>query len=88
MTRGAVGAVSALASVFPEAVVEVVRRPTAEGAEALGELRNRLERYPRHAAFKHLLGVRGVPVGPDVRGPLRPLTNAERDELTRWHESS
>jgi 4-hydroxy-tetrahydrodipicolinate synthase len=88
MGRGAVGAVSGLAAVFPERVVEVVRTPTAEGARVLGELRSALERFPRHAAFKHVLGLRGVPVGPDVRAPLRPLTAEERDELTRWHESS
>ncbi len=36
---GAVGAVSALAAVFPEEVAAVVRDPTAEGAESLGALR-------------------------------------------------
>jgi dihydrodipicolinate synthase/N-acetylneuraminate lyase len=88
LAHGAVGAVSGLASVFPERVVEVVRAPTAEGARALGELRATIERYPRHAAFKHLLGRRGVPVGPDVRAPLRQLTGDEQDELSRWHASS
>jgi dihydrodipicolinate synthase/N-acetylneuraminate lyase len=29
-----------------------------------------------------------VPVGPDVRAPLRVLTDAEREELDRWLESS
>jgi len=88
MARGAVGAVSGLASVFPERVVEVVRTPTAEGAAALGGLRGVLERYPRHAAFKHVLGLRGVPIREDVRGPLRPLTDGEREELRAWLESS
>jgi len=39
MGRGAIGAVSALASAFPAEVVAVVREPTEEGAEHLGELR-------------------------------------------------
>ena len=75
---GALGAVSALASVFPERVAEVVRSPTAKGAAALGELRARIEAFPRHAATKRLIGARGVPVGPSVRPPLRDL---EPDEV-------
>lgn len=88
MSRGAVGAVSALAAVFPERVAAVVRQPSAEGAAELGELRGAIERFPRHAAFKHLLGRRGIPIREDVRGPLRQLTEGEREELTLWHESS
>ena len=80
--------VSGLASVFPERVVEVIRDPSAEGAAALGELRAGLERFPRHAAFKFVLGLRGVPVREDVRAPLRPLRDDEREELRRWLESS
>jgi dihydrodipicolinate synthase/N-acetylneuraminate lyase len=79
-----VGAVSGLASVFPSEVASVVHDATAEGAAALGERRAALERFPRHAAFKHLLGRRGVPVRPDVRAPLRPLTDAEARELDAW----
>jgi dihydrodipicolinate synthase/N-acetylneuraminate lyase len=88
LDRGAVGGVSGLAAVFPERVVEVVRAPSAEGAAALGELRAALERYPRHAAFKFVLRLRGVPIREDVRAPLRPLTELEREELRAWHESS
>jgi len=88
LARGAAGAVSGLAAVFPERVAAVVRSPSAEGAAGLGELRATLERYPRHAAFKFLLGLRGVPVREDVRAPLRALTDAEREELRTWHESS
>ena len=86
--RGAVGAVSGLASVLPEPVVAVVRAPSADGAAALGELRATFERYPRHAAFKFVLGLRGVPVREDVRLPLRGLTDGEREELRAWRESS
>jgi dihydrodipicolinate synthase/N-acetylneuraminate lyase len=78
---GAVGAVSALASAFPERVAEVVRNPTAEGAAALGELRSRIEAFPRHAATKRVIAARGVPLGPDVRPPLRDLTPDEAARL-------
>jgi dihydrodipicolinate synthase/N-acetylneuraminate lyase len=85
---GAAGAVSGLAAVFPDRVAAVVREPTEAGAIALGELRAAVERFPRHAAFKFLLGLRGVPVREDVRGPLRALSDGERQELRGWHESS
>lgn len=74
---GAVGAVSALAGVFPERVAQVVHDPSDEGAGALGALRARLERYPRHAAAKRMVAARGVAIGPDVRAPLRDLTETE-----------
>jgi dihydrodipicolinate synthase/N-acetylneuraminate lyase len=81
---GAAGAVSGLATVFPEKVAAAVRGE----ANGVGEVRKALERFPFHAAAKHLLGRRGVPIGPDVRAPLRPLRNDEREELDRWLESS
>lgn len=84
---GAVGAVSALASAFPAEVAAVVREPSKEGAARLGELRAFVERFPRQAALKRLLGRQGVPVREDVRAPLRGLTAEERDELDRWHDS-
>jgi len=84
---GAIGAVSALASAFPEDVVEVVRDPTVAGAARLAELRASIERFPRHAALKRILGRRGLPVGEDVRAPLRGLSVEEREQLDDWHES-
>lgn len=82
---GAVGAVSALASVFPELVAAAVRDP--DSAE-LGSVRQALERFPFQAAAKVALARRGVPMRPDVRRPLRTLTDDERLELERWLESS
>jgi len=35
-----------------------------------------------------VLGRRGVPIGPDVRRPLRTLTDEEHTELETWLESS
>ena len=88
MAHGAVGAVSALASALPREVAAVVREPSAEGAARLGELRSFVEQFPRQAALKHLLGLQGVAVGPDVRPPLRGLTTEERDELGAWAETA
>lgn len=87
LANGAVGAVSALASAFPAHVVGVVRDPTPDGAARLGELRAFVERFPRQAALKRLLGRQGVPVREDVRAPLRSLTLEEREELDAWAET-
>jgi dihydrodipicolinate synthase/N-acetylneuraminate lyase len=85
---GAVGAVSGLAAAFPDKVAAVVGEPSAAGAVALGELRAAVERCPRHAALKYILGLRGVPVREDVRRPLRQLSEGEREELRGWLGSS
>jgi len=80
---GAIGAVSALATAFPEHVAACVREPTAQRAAYLAALRSDVERFPRHATLKHVLGRRGVPIGEDVRSPLRGLTADERAEVDR-----
>jgi N-acetylneuraminate lyase len=87
LANGAVGAVSALASALPAEVAVVVRDPTPEGAAHLGELRAFVEQFPRQAALKHLLGRRGIPVGEDVRAPLRGLGDREREQLDAWAEA-
>jgi dihydrodipicolinate synthase/N-acetylneuraminate lyase len=84
LEAGAVGAVSALASAFPEDVAAVVREPTADGAARLAELRSSVERFPRQAALKRVVAAKGVALRPDVRAPLRDLTEEEVDELERW----
>src|SRR3954466_7273534 len=84
LAGGAVGAVSALASAFPELVAAAVRGAGPD----LGPVRAALERFPFHAAAKFVVARRGVPLGPDVRRPLRTLTDAEQKELERWLESS
>src|SRR5919112_1680508 len=85
LAAGATGAVSALASAFPELVVSAVRNP---GSVDLGPVRAALERFPLQAAAKLVVARRGVPIGPDVRRPLRMLTDEERTELDAWLESS
>jgi dihydrodipicolinate synthase/N-acetylneuraminate lyase len=83
LAAGAAGAVSGLAGSFPDAVVPLVRRPTAEAGERATALRAELQRFPFHAASKAALGFRGVPVRPEVSAPLRGLTDAERAEVER-----
>ena len=81
---GAVGAVSALASAFPEDVSAVVRDPTEAGAARLASIRAHLESFPRHAALKRVVGWKGVPLRPDVRPPLRDLDAQEIADLEAW----
>ena len=82
---GAVGAVSALGSAFPELVAAAVRDPERA---ALGPVRDTMQRFPFQAALKTVVARRGVPMRSDVRRPLRGLTAAEREELETWLESS
>jgi dihydrodipicolinate synthase/N-acetylneuraminate lyase len=81
LARGAAGAVSGLASVYPEVTAALVREPSPEHAAEAVRLRTELERFPFHAAAKIVAARRGVPIGPDVRAPLRLLTGAELAEL-------
>jgi dihydrodipicolinate synthase/N-acetylneuraminate lyase len=81
--KGATGAVSGLAGSFPDAVAALVRDPTPEAGERVGALRASLQALPFHAASKTALALRGVPVRPDVRRPLRGLRDEERAEVER-----
>jgi len=87
LEHGAVGAVSGVAAAFPEAVSTLVREPTDERAELVRALRITLSQQRFQASVKAALGLRGLPVRADVRGPLRPLGAAARatlfDELER-----
>jgi dihydrodipicolinate synthase/N-acetylneuraminate lyase len=84
LERGAAGAVSGLAAAFPELIAGLVH----DGEGELGPVRAAVERFPFHAALKRIVASRGVPIREDVRAPLRALTDAEREELDRWLESS
>jgi len=83
LAAGAAGAVSGLAASFPDAVVPLVREPTAEAGERTGALRAGIQRFPFHAASKTALGLRGVPMTAEVRAPLRGLTDREQAEVAR-----
>ena len=82
---GASGVVSGLATAFPSEVAAAVRGVPGPDLE---KLRDGLEQFPFHAAAKHVLGRRGVPIREDVRAPLRGLTEDEREALDRWLASS
>jgi dihydrodipicolinate synthase/N-acetylneuraminate lyase len=84
MAAGAVGAVSALASAFPDRVAAAVREPKGEAAAGMADLRTFVESLPRHAALKHVVARRGVSIREDVRPPLRGLTDDERRRLDEW----
>ena len=81
LAGGAVGVVSGLATAFPAEVAAAVRGLPGPDLEAL---RDGLEQFPFHAAAKHVLRRRGVPIREDVRAPLRELTEDEREALDRW----
>ena len=83
LAAGAVGAVSGLAGSFPDAVVPLVREPAPEAGEGATALRAALQRFPFHAASKAALALRGVPIAPEVRAPLRGLTGEEQAEVER-----
>jgi dihydrodipicolinate synthase/N-acetylneuraminate lyase len=84
LARGAAGTVSGLASVYPEEVTALVRGEPSRAPE----LRAGLERFPFHAAAKLALARRGVSIEPDVRCPLRQLSQSERTELEEWLDAS
>jgi dihydrodipicolinate synthase/N-acetylneuraminate lyase len=81
LEHGAAGAVSGVAAAFPEAVSALVREPTPQRAAIVESLRIALSQQPFQAAVKAALALRGLPVRPDVRAPLRPLADQVLDAL-------
>lgn len=79
LARGAAGAVSALATAFPETVSELVHQRSDRAGGRVTTLRRMLGKLPFHAALKEILRARGVPLRPTVRAPLRGLTDEERE---------
>lgn len=78
MARGALGSVSGMAACLPEIVRAALDGPDAAAGQVLREVRSMLEASGQFvAAAKHLLGRRGVPIRPDLRAPLRRLTEEE-----------
>jgi dihydrodipicolinate synthase/N-acetylneuraminate lyase len=81
MARGARGAVSGLAAAFPEVVRAALDAPNAQAEATLGDLRAAMEAQPFIASVKQILARRGLPVRPDMRAPLRPLSADEAGRL-------
>jgi N-acetylneuraminate lyase len=82
MERGAIGAVSGLASAWPEVVAALVHEHSPEAHLRVTELRERLAGIPFHGALKQVLTDRGVLLHGDVRRPLRGLTLEERTAVS------
>jgi dihydrodipicolinate synthase/N-acetylneuraminate lyase len=81
MALGAVGAVSGLASAFPDVVRAALGSADAAAEARLASLRSAMEAQPFIASAKHVLARRGVPINPDMRAPMRPLTDDEASRL-------
>jgi len=82
LAAGAAGAVSGLASCYPDVVSALASEPTADRSDQAESLRAELDRFPFHAACKVVAARRGVPIRADVRAPLRTLTPAELTQLS------
>ena len=76
--RGAVGAVSGLATAFPQVVSSLVHERSQQAHDRVAQLRQGLQGIPFHAALKEVLVSRDVLTSADVRAPLRGLTDDER----------
>lgn len=82
LARGAIGTVSGMASAFPDVLRAALDNPDDAAAARLRDVRGLMEAAGQFvAAAKHVLGMRGVPVRPDMRPPLRALTGAEASDL-------
>jgi len=78
LAAGAAGAVSGLASAWPEVVAELVHDRSDAACARVIQLRDGLGGMGLMAVAKHLLAARGVIGHEDVRAPLRRLTDEER----------
>ena len=82
IASGAIGTVSGLSAAFPDVVRGAVDAADEAATARLRELRGAMEASGQFiAAAKHVLGMRGIPVGPGMRAPLRRLTATEASTL-------
>ena len=81
LEAGAVGAVSGLATAWPEVVGRLVHDRDPAAHEQVTALREGLAGIPFHAALKHVLVQRGVLLHADVRAPMRALSADERSRV-------
>jgi dihydrodipicolinate synthase/N-acetylneuraminate lyase len=78
LAAGAVGAVSGLASTWPEVTAELVHRKSETAGARVNALRDALHDMSLPAVAKQVLVEKGVLAHADVRAPLRGLTDQER----------
>ena len=74
---GCAGAVSGLAAAYPEAVAEVVARPTPQGALGLGELRAAVENCWRTPPI-------ALAVEPEATSPRSQRRTSRAPRSARW----
>ena len=78
LAAGAVGAVSGLASAWPDVTAELVHRKSETADARVKALRDALHDLSLPAVAKQMLVEKGVLAHADVRAPLRGLTPEER----------
>jgi len=83
LAAGAVGAVSGLASAWPEVTAELVHRKSDAAGARVNALREGLHDLSLPAVAKQVLVGKGVLAHADVRPPLRGLTDDERTRVAR-----
>ncbi len=83
LAAGAVGAVSGLASAWPEVTAELVHRKSDTAGARVNALREGLHDLSLPAVAKQVLVGKGVLAHADVRPPLRGLTDDERTRVAR-----
>ena len=82
IARGAIGAVSGMASAFPDVVREALDVADEAAGQRLLSLRTAMEASGQFiAAAKHVLGMRGQPVTHGMRAPMRRLSASEAAHL-------
>jgi dihydrodipicolinate synthase/N-acetylneuraminate lyase len=79
---GAIGTVSGMAAAFPDVVRSALDAADDPAMATLRDFRAAMEASGQFiSAAKHVLGMRGVPVGTGIRAPLRELTADEAATL-------
>jgi 4-hydroxy-tetrahydrodipicolinate synthase len=81
LAAGAYGSVSGLASAFPADVRRVLDEPTPDHAQHLASLRDTLGASTFIAGLKWVLRNHGVPIQPDVRAPMLPVSDGLAAQL-------
>lgn len=87
LAEGAAGAVSGLATAWPDVVARLVHERDPGAHDRVTALREGLEGIPFHAALKEVLAGKGVLMHTDVRAPLRGLRAEERENVRRLARS-
>ena len=82
IARGALGTVSGMSAAFPDVVRAALDAADDAATARLRTLRSAMEESGQFvAAAKHVLGMRGITVGPGMRAPLRGLESSEAATL-------